>query len=81
MVLFFVQFVINLTFCSNHAPGDKPYIADVKEQRVSGFVVAMLVGLSVTMAPLLRLIPMSVLFGVFFYMGISSMSGVQLFDR
>lgn len=33
------------------------------------------------MAPLLRQIPMSVLFGVFFYMGIASMSGVQLFDR
>lgn len=64
-----------------HAPGDKPYITDVKEQRVSGFVVSMLVGLSVLMAPLLRLIPMAVLFGVFLYMGIASMSGVQLFDR
>lgn len=41
----------------------------------------MLVGLSVLMAPLLRLIPMAVLFGVFLYMGIASMSGVQLFDR
>lgn len=33
------------------------------------------------MAPLLRQIPMSVLFGVFFYMGIASMLGVQLFER
>lgn len=64
-----------------HAPGDKPHIADVKEQRVSGFIVSLMVGLSVTMAPLLRLIPMSVLFGVFLYMGIASMSGVQLFER
>lgn len=64
-----------------HAPGDKPHIVDVKEQRVSGFVVSVLVGLSVTMAPLLRLIPMSVLFGVFLYMGIASMTGVQFFDR
>lgn len=40
-----------------------------------------MVGLSVTMAPILRLIPMSVLFGVFLYMGIASMSGVQFFDR
>lgn len=48
---------------------------------MSGFVVSLLVGLSVAAAPLLRLIPMSVLFGVFLYMGIASMTGVQLFDR
>ncbi|XP_058121393.1 band 3 anion transport protein isoform X2 [Anopheles ziemanni] len=65
----------------NHAPGDAPHIADVKEQRISGFFVSLMVGLSVTMAPILRLIPMSVLFGVFLYMGIASMSGVQFFER
>lgn len=64
-----------------HAPGDKPHITDVKEQRVSGLCISMLVGLSVTAAPLLRLIPMSVLFGVFLYMGVASMTGVQLFER
>lgn len=74
---FFFFYLRNRT----HAPGDKPHIADVKEQRVSGFIVSLMVGLSVTMAPLLRLIPMSVLFGVFLYMGIASMSGVQLFER
>lgn len=56
-------------------------MVDVKEQRISGFVVSILVGLSVTMAPLLRQIPMSVLFGVFLYMGVASMLGVQLFER
>ncbi|CAO1323960.1 unnamed protein product [Diamesa tonsa] len=66
---------------TNHAPGDAPRIADVKEQRLSGFFVSMLVGLSVAAAPLLRKIPMSVLFGVFLYMGVASMSGVQLFER
>ncbi|XP_031622600.1 anion exchange protein 3 isoform X2 [Contarinia nasturtii] len=64
-----------------HAPGDKPHITDVKEQRVSGLCVSIMVGLSVTAAPLLRLVPMSVLFGVFLYMGIASMSGVQFFER
>ncbi|XP_040169196.1 band 3 anion transport protein-like isoform X7 [Anopheles arabiensis] len=64
-----------------HAPGDAPHITDVKEQRISGFFVSLMVGLSVTMAPILRLIPMSVLFGVFLYMGIASMSGVQFFER
>uniref|UniRef100_A0A2M3ZFN9 Anion exchange protein n=1 Tax=Anopheles braziliensis TaxID=58242 RepID=A0A2M3ZFN9_9DIPT len=64
-----------------HAPGEAPHITDVKEQRVSGLFVSLLVGLSVTMAPILRLIPISVLFGVFLYMGIASMSGVQFFER
>lgn len=70
-----------MCICRTHAPGESPRIIDVKEQRVSGFFVALMIGLSVTMAPLLRLIPMSVLFGVFLYMGIASMSGVQLFER
>ncbi|XP_034170972.1 anion exchange protein Ae2 isoform X2 [Osmia lignaria lignaria] len=64
-----------------HAPGDKPHIVEVKEQRVSALLVAILVGVSVLMAPLLRRVPMSVLLGVFLYMGISSTTGVQLFDR
>ncbi|XP_039286283.1 anion exchange protein 2 isoform X2 [Nilaparvata lugens] len=64
-----------------HAPGEKPHITDVKEQRVSALLVSVLVGLSVTMAPLLRLVPMAVLFGVFLYMGISSINGIQFFER
>ena len=68
-------------FSRTHAPGESPHITDVKEQRISGLFVSLMVGLSVTMAPLLRLIPMSVLFGVFLYMGVASMSGVQFFDR
>ncbi|XP_037810200.1 anion exchange protein 3 isoform X5 [Lucilia sericata] len=77
-----VAHVSALTIMSRtHAPGESPRIIDVKEQRVSGFFVALMIGLSVTMAPLLRLIPMAVLFGVFLYMGIASMSGVQFFER
>lgn len=64
-----------------HAPGDKPHIVEVKEQRVSALLIAILMGVSVLMAPLLRRVPMSVLLGVFLYMGISSTNGVQLFDR
>lgn len=64
-----------------HAPGEKPHVVEVKEQRVSALTVATLVGISVLMSPLLRLVPMSVLFGVFLYMGISSMDGIQFFDR
>lgn len=64
-----------------HAPGDKPHIVDVKEQRVSGLFVSVMIGMSVAMAPILRLIPMAVLFGVFLYMGVASMLGVQFFER
>jgi len=39
------------------------------------------VGLSVFMSPLLRLVPMAVLFGIFLYMGVASIDGIQLFDR
>ena len=38
-------------------------------------------GVSVLMGPLLRRVPLAVLFGVFLYMGIASMSGIQLFER
>jgi len=35
----------------------------------------------VLMGPLLRQVPLAVLFGVFLYMGVASMSGVQLLHR
>lgn len=38
-------------------------------------------GVSVLLGPILSKIPLSVLFGVFLYMGVASTSGVQLFDR
>ncbi|XP_070499524.1 band 3 anion transport protein-like isoform X2 [Chironomus tepperi] len=66
---------------TNHAPGDSPKIADIKEQRLSGFFVSLLIGLSLFASPLLKQIPMAVLFGVFLYMGICSMIGVQFFER
>ena len=33
------------------------------------------------MGPVLRNVPLAVLFGVFLYMGVASMSGIQLFER
>ncbi|XP_053370510.1 solute carrier family 4 member 1a (Diego blood group) [Clarias gariepinus] len=61
--------------------GPKPEISKVLEQRISGIVVAALVGGSIFMGPVLSLIPMSALFGVFLYMGVTSLSGVQLWER
>lgn len=63
------------------APGEKPQFLGVREQRVTQLCIFTLVGLSVFFTPVLKLIPMPVLFGVFLYMGVSSLKGSQLFDR
>lgn len=33
------------------------------------------------MEPILKYIPLAVLFGIFLYMGVTSLFGIQLFDR
>uniref|UniRef100_A0A8C9VU76 Anion exchange protein n=1 Tax=Scleropages formosus TaxID=113540 RepID=A0A8C9VU76_SCLFO len=63
------------------APGDKPRIQEVKEQRVTGLLVAILVGLSIVIGKLLGQIPIAVLFGIFLYMGVMSLNGIQLAER
>ncbi|XP_023573995.1 band 3 anion transport protein isoform X1 [Octodon degus] len=63
------------------APGAPAQIQEVKEQRISGLLVSVLVGLSILMEPVLSRIPLAVLFGIFLYMGVTSLSGIQLFDR
>lgn len=63
------------------APGDKPKIQEVKEQRVTGLLVALLVGLSMVIGDLLRQIPLAVLFGIFLYMGVTSLNGIQFYER
>uniref|UniRef100_A0A4W5RKP7 Anion exchange protein n=1 Tax=Hucho hucho TaxID=62062 RepID=A0A4W5RKP7_9TELE len=67
------------TECS--APGEQPKFLGVREQRVTGVFVFVLTGLSVFMAPILKFIPMPVLYGVFLYMGVASLNGVQFLDR
>lgn len=63
------------------APGEKPEFCGVAEQRITGVLIFLMIGLSVFFTPLLRLIPMPVLYGVFLYMGFSSLKGNQLVDR
>uniref|UniRef100_A0A665WCK0 Anion exchange protein n=1 Tax=Echeneis naucrates TaxID=173247 RepID=A0A665WCK0_ECHNA len=63
------------------APGEQPRFLGVREQRVTGVFVFILTGLSVFMAPILKFIPMPVLYGVFLYMGVASLKGVQFMDR
>uniref|UniRef100_A0AAQ5XXG4 Anion exchange protein n=1 Tax=Amphiprion ocellaris TaxID=80972 RepID=A0AAQ5XXG4_AMPOC len=61
--------------------GPKPEIEKVVEQRISGILVAIMVGVSIYMEPILKMIPMTALFGIFLYMGITSLSGIQMWDR
>uniref|UniRef100_A0A8C3PQE2 Anion exchange protein n=1 Tax=Calidris pygmaea TaxID=425635 RepID=A0A8C3PQE2_9CHAR len=63
------------------SPGEKSQILEVKEQRISGLLVAVLIGVSILMEPILKYIPLAVLFGIFLYMGVTSLFGIQLFDR
>ncbi|XP_041442875.1 electrogenic sodium bicarbonate cotransporter 4 isoform X4 [Xenopus laevis] len=63
------------------APGEQPQFLGVREQRVSGIIVFILTGISVFLAPVLKYIPMPVLYGVFLYMGVASLNGIQFWDR
>uniref|UniRef100_A0A6Q2ZFF3 Anion exchange protein n=1 Tax=Esox lucius TaxID=8010 RepID=A0A6Q2ZFF3_ESOLU len=63
------------------APGEQPRFLGIREQRLTGLVIFLLMGLSVFMTGVLQFIPMPVLYGVFLYMGASSLRGIQFFDR
>ncbi|XP_039180045.1 electrogenic sodium bicarbonate cotransporter 4 isoform X4 [Crotalus tigris] len=63
------------------APGEQPQFLGVREQRVTGIVVFILTGISVFLAPILKYIPMPVLYGIFLYMGVASLNGIQFWER
>nr|XP_025046039.1 sodium bicarbonate cotransporter 3 isoform X4 [Pelodiscus sinensis] len=63
------------------APGEQPKFLGIREQRVTGLMIFVLMGMSVFMTSVLKFIPMPVLYGVFLYMGVSSLRGIQFFDR
>ncbi|CAN0317326.1 unnamed protein product [Bubo scandiacus] len=63
------------------APGEQPKFLGLREQRVTGLMIFVLMGCSVFFTSLLKLIPMPVLYGIFLYMGVSSLRGIQFFDR
>ena len=49
-----------------------------REQRVTTFVMSILIGLSVFLTKILSFIPMAVLYGVFMFMGVSALAGMQV---
>ena len=56
-------------------------VLHVRETRVTALAIHLLIGLSVFALPLLKTIPMAVLYGLFLFMGVVSMSGNQFFER
>jgi sodium bicarbonate transporter 10 len=62
-------------------PGEKPKFLGVREQRVTYLLISLFTGASVLMVPVLALLPMPVLYGIFLFMGISALRGLPFFDR
>ena len=56
-------------------------VIHVRENRLTGLAIHLLIGLSLCLLPLLKSIPMAVLYGLFLFMGVVSMSGNQFFER
>jgi len=56
-------------------------IDHVRENRISPLLIHVFIALSVLILPLIKLIPMAVLFGLFLYMGLTTLSGNQFFER
>ena len=59
----------------------KEVIRSVGENRVSALSIHVLIGCSILILPLIQLIPMAVLFGLFLFMGFNTLAGNQLWDR
>lgn len=56
-------------------------VIHVQENRVTGLAIHVLMALSLLVIPLLKVVPMAVLYGVFLYMGVVSLAGNQFFER
>ncbi|XP_073932966.1 anion exchange protein 4 isoform X2 [Castor canadensis] len=62
-------------------PGEAPSFLGIREQRVTGLMVFILTGISIFLAPVLKFIPMPVLYGIFLYMGVAALSSIQFMKR
>jgi hypothetical protein len=56
-------------------------IIHVRENRVTGLTIHLLIGGSLLLLPYLNELPMAILYGLFLFMGVVSMKGNQLFER
>lgn len=60
------------------APGERPTFLGVREQRVTNILISIVIGVSIFMTAVLLVIPMPVLFGVFLFMGLNALNGLQV---
>ena len=59
----------------------KERIIHVTENRLTALVIHLLIGVSLFWLPLLELVPMAALYGIFLYMGVVSLIGNQFIER
>jgi hypothetical protein len=59
----------------------KEVIVSVRENRISPLAIHVGIGASLLFLPIVQLIPMSVLFGLFLYMGFTTLAGNEFFER
>mmetsp|Transcript_7324 Transcript_7324/g.9776 ORF Transcript_7324/g.9776 Transcript_7324/m.9776 type:complete len:605 (-) Transcript_7324:103-1917(-) len=76
-----VRSVAHLNGLKTMSP-DGEHVEKVEEQRLTGFTIHALIFTAIVFArPALSKIPMSVLMGLFMYLGTSSLQGNQMFER
>lgn len=56
-------------------------IIHVVENRVTGLAIHLLIGGTLLVLPLLQYVPMAALYGIFLFMGFSSLRGIQFIER
>uniref|UniRef100_A0A915KC84 Bicarbonate transporter-like transmembrane domain-containing protein n=1 Tax=Romanomermis culicivorax TaxID=13658 RepID=A0A915KC84_ROMCU len=71
----------SLTIYKRRAPGERDQVDFVIEQRLTTIGVAILTGACTLLGFVLKNIPLAVLFGIFLYLGVTSMLGVQFLHR
>ncbi|XGW30502.1 hypothetical protein V3C99_009459 [Haemonchus contortus] len=68
-------------YSESSAPGEIPRFLGVNEQRLTAIFAHSLIGLSVFLTRVIKLVPLPVLIGIFLYMGVVSLLGQQFVQR
>ena len=56
-------------------------VLQVRENRLTGLVTGLLIGCTLLFLPLMKLVPLAVLYGLFLFMGVVSLVSNQFFER
>lgn len=79
--LYHVRSLATVEEVMGHGGDKRERILHVRETRITGLAIHVLIGLSLLLLPLFKEVPMAVLYGLFLYMGVVSLSGNQFFER